>query len=312
MKNEIFATNVAMKVSREQFERDLRKPLIELGYGINDEWNNEIIEFNFNFLLSNPSYGKVAFHNHTVNTDEIIHTYNPKLYLALAGMTKGETPIVGEWMVITEGDGYGRFRDGEIFKVINFGNFENMSNVADGWVSNICMELGRYRKATKEELIKHFTKEEETMKSNCSSMPHFGTKEGKSFPLTLKPKDAQRIIDISCSSWKDRLASMWAVKMVLNEDIIIEKNFYADMREACDTSQNELLDDIFGENEKEFTNLDLEVGETMIVTEGYYTGRIIMRTDTRDFVDLSTGIQYNIDDNFAGKKVKINITHELV
>ena len=65
---------------------------------------------------------------------------------------------------------------------------------------------------------------------------------------TLTPKNAQRIIDIACISWKPNLALKWATNIVLNQDIEISEEFYQEMRKACTKEQNTLFDEIFGKD----------------------------------------------------------------
>ena len=55
----------------------------------------------------------------------------------------------------------------------------------------------------------------------------------------LKPKDAQRIIDVACSSWKPRLAALWADSIVMSLDISVSENNYKEMRVACTKEQND-------------------------------------------------------------------------
>jgi hypothetical protein len=69
----------------------------------------------------------------------------------------------------------------------------------------------------------------------------------------ITAKQAQSIINISCSTWKPRLAKLWSENIVLNEIIAIEESFYTEMRNACTESQNTLFDEIFGTDKPIFT-----------------------------------------------------------
>lgn len=74
----------------------------------------------------------------------------------------------------------------------------------------------------------------------------------KRFPFYLDPRNAQRIIDIACSTWKPKLASMWAHNMVLGNSIEISEEFYKEMRNACTVEQHILFDSIFGKDVEDF------------------------------------------------------------
>jgi hypothetical protein len=68
------------------------------------------------------------------------------------------------------------------------------------------------------------------------------------FPFTLTPFNAQNILKIACNNWKETLAEKWAKDIVLNQNILIDEQFYKEMRNACTTPQNELFDEIFGKD----------------------------------------------------------------
>ena len=71
----------------------------------------------------------------------------------------------------------------------------------------------------------------------------------KIFPLTLTPSDAKAIIRLACKTWKTELADYWAKQIVLNENILVSKEYYMKMRKACTEEQHKLFDDIFGKDE---------------------------------------------------------------
>ena len=87
------------------------------------------------------------------------------------------------------------------------------------------------------------------------------------FPFKLKTEDAQKIIDISCRSWKPTLAKEWAEDMVVKGGTTIEEGYYKQMRAACTTEQNVLFNEIFGEDSKE---LPYKIGDWVYVLDGYY------------------------------------------
>lgn len=84
----------------------------------------------------------------------------------------------------------------------------------------------------------------------------------KRFPFYLQPVNAQKIIDIACSTWKPKLASMWAHNMVLGNSIEISEEFYKEMRNACSVEQHRLFDSIFG---KDVENFPYKVGNWIAI-----------------------------------------------
>lgn len=121
--------------------------------------------------------------------------------------------------------------------LINYTNL--IPNVMARGLSNRGWGLGKSKQATKitfEQFKKHILMKKETHAAD--RFPHF-----------LKPKDAQRIIDIACSTWKVKLAAEWAKDIVLGLNIRIEEVRYKEMRNACTAKQHELFDEIFGKDE---------------------------------------------------------------
>lgn len=85
---------------------------------------------------------------------------------------------------------------------------------------------------------------------------------------TITAEQAQEIIDIACGTWKLKLASIWSKDIVLKKSINITEDDYKEMRGACNYSQNELFDEIFGKDECHF-----KVGDWVIAKEGGYPAR---------------------------------------
>lgn len=77
------------------------------------------------------------------------------------------------------------------------------------------------------------------------------------FPFILTKEDSLKIYDVACQSWKSRLAKKWGEEMFINNHISITKEFYDEMRNACDSKQHKVLDEIFGvDNEIDFSILN--------------------------------------------------------
>lgn len=137
-----FITPVSMQVTQEQFEKDLKRPLIDLGYddtSITNDWSVD------NILVTNYMNGNGRLTNMNTNREThnryFIEQYNPQLFLALAAQTEGEDWIIGEWLM----------HGNRIFKVKRLDGH----NYSLGYAQNDAKDL--YRKATKQELINHLT-----------------------------------------------------------------------------------------------------------------------------------------------------------
>jgi hypothetical protein len=109
-------------------------------------WYNMLSDDHYNAVFMAVQDGNFIFER-TVYDDErhFIPTYHPELFLAIAAMTTGDDPIVGEWMVsVTDHfDGY--------FGQIKKGQFKFCE--ADGDMQSLTL----WRKPTLTELIEHFT-----------------------------------------------------------------------------------------------------------------------------------------------------------
>ena len=142
-----FKQPVSMQVTKEQYERDLREPLLMLGYEevcFTDLDKHNILITSENGLVSN-SNEKSCF----ICGRYFIDHYNPKLFLAIAAMTDSVSPIVREWFVYTD---YVVERAG--YKVgVLYKNENPLTNAR--WK----------RKATLQELIDKFKKQEENMET---------------------------------------------------------------------------------------------------------------------------------------------------
>lgn len=94
-----------------------------------------------------------------------------------------------------------------------------------------------YEEITFEQFKKHVLKE----KFNNQSKKEMTTR-------TITHTQAQEIIDIACSTWKEKLFTLWGKKIVLRQEVEIIEVFYQEMRNACTTEQHILFDKIFGED----------------------------------------------------------------
>jgi hypothetical protein len=88
----------------------------------------------------------------------------------------------------------------------------------------------------------------------------------------LKPNEAQSIIDAACATWKLKLAKLWSLHIVMDQNISITQLFYKEMRKACTDSQHKLFDEIFGKDVVE--TIPVEVGDWIVVVKGVTTDSI--------------------------------------
>lgn len=142
-----------MECTQEQFEKDLKESLLALGYREDcfTNWqDSNILTNNLNNKL-----GFISNINRMAKEKKdryFIDHYNPELFLALAAMTEGKDWVVGEYVIVITTDLNSL---GTIFKV----NFLKSANSYLGYACNSHKNI--YRKATKKELIVHFTKSKE-------------------------------------------------------------------------------------------------------------------------------------------------------
>lgn len=155
-----FTTPVSMKVTEQQFKNDLEQPLKEMGYKIGGIQNFDI----YSYLLTN----RMGIDNHLSNYDEanrclyynyLIETYNPKLFLALAGMTNSPDGNVGEWRKCV--GNWVSFDNNNLYKQIENKNGVFVLIDKNGNKNHISIDLlYMFPKATKEEIIAFFSETE--------------------------------------------------------------------------------------------------------------------------------------------------------
>ena len=146
-----------MKVTQTEFDY-LKKELKKLGYEGSFigsiQSPDEYIATNLG--NTNHSFSNVDDSDSKQYNRYCINTYNPELFLALAAMTDNSDPIVGEYMICIENttDSTANSIVGDIFPIVSFNtSMRGLGHFNYGWSRN------HYRKATKEELIAHFTKD---------------------------------------------------------------------------------------------------------------------------------------------------------
>ena len=172
-----FTTAVCMACTQEQYERDLRKPLLNMGYRETDIRGID----NYPFIVNNHCGELGVITNLSNLADDrydryLIDHYNPELYLGLAAMTIEPFGIVGEWWIcikdVSMEDSLeivynqGRLYQCESTDCIT----DNLGDVYHYWTSDT-YRFRYFRKATKEEIIERFIAKSDT-KKDLYSMIH--------------------------------------------------------------------------------------------------------------------------------------------
>ena len=145
-----FKQAVTMEVTQKQYENDLKIPLEKLGYNCDKCINFNkypILYANYSSYFDNEMASGLKS-NIDYNNGSFLDSYNPELFLALAAITEGDEWVKGEYLIELEATG----KSGFIFKVKELSG----CNGDMGYASNRYFNK-YYRKATKEELIKHFS-----------------------------------------------------------------------------------------------------------------------------------------------------------
>ena len=165
MKQIKFKTPIAMKCTQEQYDRDLKQPLKGLGY----EEEDMLRHGDFYTILSTnyEELGKLYVDSVHLAGSYLIPTYNPKIFIALASMTVGIDWIVGEWFKYV-GSKDNWFTPGKLYQArerSDKGNILRVYNDDEGDFNGYGIE--NFIKATKEELIEHFTEEVKEEPMQC-------------------------------------------------------------------------------------------------------------------------------------------------
>lgn len=148
-----FITPVAMLVTRQQYEEDLREQLAELGYNRYTSVNG-ILCTNWNRTHNNVGITGDRGHQR-VQANEGISGYEPELFLAIAAMTDTDIPIVGEYMYTIQNvnDGPVNHRAGELVRITSID--ANLLEPGGGDFGRL-YSRNHYRKATLQEIVQHF------------------------------------------------------------------------------------------------------------------------------------------------------------
>jgi hypothetical protein len=233
-----FTQPVSMKCSQEQYNRDLKEPLLAMGYrehcltlnGHGDE-----------FIATNIGGGNhntvsdIYFEYKNRHGRYFIEEYNPELFLALAGMTDSEKGNIGECWRCTDAR-VSNFISGNLYIQLT-SDIKNKSNFLDegGDLSGWCdLNLSHFTKATKEEIINHFSNK----KLNTTMEK-----------VIVKKSEFKPLYDAACADWKTRFDNVLK-SFVFTDEIEFTSDFVNDMRDACTADQRKIFNTIFKEVDK--------------------------------------------------------------
>ena len=149
-----YKLNVAMRVTKEQFENDLKEPLIQIGKfdGTWGSWDEDhYVRVDTNTRIGNYS---------TKSDATFIDHYNPQLFLALAAMTDKEDGNVGEYWKCIGNMHSENFIVGDLYKQVkksidDIKCFIDKDGDTNGFFGD---NMDKFVKATKEEIFAHFNK----------------------------------------------------------------------------------------------------------------------------------------------------------
>ena len=161
-----FIQPVSMRVTKEQYERDLRQPLLKMGYEeiMIKKWEDIPI------LVTNLG----STRRHLSNTTESLKTkhhryfipdYNPEFFLAIAAMSNIEYGIYGEWWYCTENvkmlsNGRIEYNKGKLYMGLDNERIINNSRANNHYWRDD-NRFKHFRKATLQELIEKFTNQKQ-------------------------------------------------------------------------------------------------------------------------------------------------------
>lgn len=155
-----FTQSVIMTCSQEQYEQDLKEGLLSMGYkehsmyrGYRGEEYTDLVIGCENVCDKEIDFINIKSFSKVYEVSTVLSGYNPDLYLALAAMSEGEEPYLGEWFICLKSDTGWNYshKKGDFIKV-EFEDDDSDTNLTFG----LTYDRGFYRKATVKELINHF------------------------------------------------------------------------------------------------------------------------------------------------------------
>jgi hypothetical protein len=233
-------TPIAMKCNKEQWE-DIKPLLVK-----DNILTRHIISFDYDTYLTNNymdiklNISNVPIWSASFFKRNIYSEWDKNIFLNACGIEE-EFVLPEKWCVKVTNENKDvvyrwKLENTRCTTYISAGYYASYNGLWGIKISNDITEI------TFEQFKKYVLKENNMNTTNTD----------KRFPFYLQPVNAQKIIDIACSTWKPKLASMWAHNMVLGNSIEISEEFYKEMRNACSVEQHRLFDSIFGKDVEDF------------------------------------------------------------
>jgi hypothetical protein len=206
-----FITDVSMKITEENYHEGLRLDIANLGYDTQfvyelDEYPYIRTDTKCSCIRTCKSRTGSTSLKKLEDYSYLIEGYNPELFLALAAMTEGEDPIIGEYFkclkeIELNSDGY-KYSEGEIVQVLFYNNdYDNDLHSKNSFGKHY--DRNYYRKATKEELIEHFRKEKiSDSDTSCTDGLFVLTREEMKKIYDKCSLDKKQVIEIILSGQK--------------------------------------------------------------------------------------------------------------
>jgi len=225
-----FIQPISMQCTYNQFEKDIKQPLIQMGYQIgvlfcyNDSSNHYICN------NQNSNLGRVANISDKycqANRRYLIREYNPALFLALAAMTDFQYGISGEWWMCIQEDS--SFTEGMLYKAATSIDKTEALYREDGIQDGLHPKnLEYFRKATFEEIL-----------------IHYALYSTESFLITRT--GLEKIYNVACTGWKERILQYTKVYIppFQNKGQIPYKVVQAMFMAISNSKQKEVLHSVF-------------------------------------------------------------------
>lgn len=209
------------------------------------ELNNK----NMKYTIQDLADGKVAAHHDGLLEDlqEFLKKAFPKDDSLISGVSKyysKNTDVKGHWYDTDStnlpSQSVKDFLQEKTFPRVMWVNHLNDINTAFKRVV-FMQKNGRFISWRSAETL------EDAQEQYSTSAFHYAweIKEKTIFPFNLKPELAQKIIDMACTTWKEKLSVKWAKQIVLKQDITITEEDYNIMYKACNDFQKKEFDVIF-------------------------------------------------------------------
>lgn len=231
-----FLYPVSMKIESKEQECYLAGKLLEIGYVDNDLRVSapRIIYTNAGGESSYFSSAMSLKRSYQIDYNRyLIEDFNPELFLALASQTKEDAK--GNWYVYT-GNNYYTFTHGRLYQLkephlTSLCAFINDEGEQDGWGGIEGINKAMFRKATKEEIITHFTQ------NNTQKQEIMKTQQ-------ISRDNLKELYDVVCSDWKEVIKEHLSTQS-FSDKISVKEEVINEAYKEANKDQKTLLEKFF-------------------------------------------------------------------